>query len=605
MSKPGAKLKVLILCNYAYPAGCVRDHIDAIVNDSGHDCTLFDPTLDTKVLYSPERFDLLVIHYSLWVESPLVITPPWREAIRAYEGPKVQFLHDEYRNVAKIKHNIRDLGIDCLMTVVPESKLEAFYGDLEGVRLESILTGYVPPRMTGRSRPPMHSRKIDVGYRGRTYAYTLGRLANEKAVIGRLFRQQAEQRGANLKCDISSAEEDRIYGDKWDEFLKNSRAVLGTESGASVIDWDGSVGEQVQRYIELHPQADFEEVAEQVLQPYDGKLVLNTIAPKHFEAAALGTLQVQFPGEYSGIMNAWEHYVPLQRDFSNFDEVVEVILDDDKAQSIAERAYRDLIASGRFSYQTFGRSCGRIFSEMFAQSPESFRCAGRSHYTASQLKLLKLRSLRLKTKMLGFLGRRTPAVYGLMWKTKIAAYRMREHSVSALCYSAILPRLVADLLRHASSELRHFSKESFSRAVTTQPGCRLPINQLLTDLRWLLFVDTCVRGRVVGAAVDIRETAAENGNCRKARIELRLPAVRATDGAAIGAAGCAPAEWTQLLAALRKGEVELEKITVRSEAEIPARLTEQIRGQYVCDQAFEAPHRVAVREFAAKPVLSG
>jgi hypothetical protein len=51
------------------------------------------------------------------------------------------------------------------------------------------------------------------------------------------------------------------------------------------------------------------------------------------------------------VMEPMVHYIPLRKDFSNFDEVVRLFRDDDVRRSLTENAHRDLIASGRYSYE--------------------------------------------------------------------------------------------------------------------------------------------------------------------------------------------------------------------------------------------------------------
>ena len=47
------------------------------------------------------------------------------------------------------------------------------------------------------------------------------------------------------------------------------------------------------------------------------------------------------------------HYVPLEKDFSNFDEVVALIRDEAELERLTSRAHADLVDSGRFSLGTF------------------------------------------------------------------------------------------------------------------------------------------------------------------------------------------------------------------------------------------------------------
>jgi hypothetical protein len=62
---------------------------------------------------------------------------------------------------------------------------------------------------------------------------------------------------------------------------------------------------------------------------------------------------VNFTGRYSDVIEPWVHYVPLEKDFSNFEEALDAIRDDAVLDGIAERAHADLVASGRYSLRAF------------------------------------------------------------------------------------------------------------------------------------------------------------------------------------------------------------------------------------------------------------
>ena len=90
---------------------------------------------------------------------------------------------------------------------------------------------------------------------------------------------------------------------------------------------------------------------------------MNVLSPRVFEAASLGTAMVMFPGEYSGVTTAGEHYIVLEKDFSNMDSVVAQIRDDDVVAAVAKRAYEHLIGSGRWSYRSFIAEFDRVIDE--------------------------------------------------------------------------------------------------------------------------------------------------------------------------------------------------------------------------------------------------
>jgi hypothetical protein len=356
----GDARSVLLLCQHrphhagSVLAGNVLQHIDALLTRSRHGVYPFDPIdrADAAAALDLDEFDAVLIHYTIMVAADRYLVPALAEKIARFEGLKIQLIQDEYRSVDAVCAKIRELGIDVLYTCVPSPDRERIYETrLPGVELVTTLAGYVADELVGLPSPPLEQRPVDVGYRGRDVPYWLGRLGREKVEIGERFLAHAE--GTDLRCDISSREEDRIYGDDWLRFLSSCRATLGTESGASIVDFDGSIQREVNDHLARDPGASFDEVAAAELAETDGALVIHVASPRLFEAAALRTAMILFPGVYSGIVEPWKHYVPVEKDFSNFGDVVEAIRDVTMLQGLTERAYSDLIGSGRYSLRAF------------------------------------------------------------------------------------------------------------------------------------------------------------------------------------------------------------------------------------------------------------
>ena len=87
----------------------------------------------------------------------------------------------------------------------------------------------------------------------------------------------------------------------------------GTESG-SIIDFTGEIEYDLNFYQAFHPFACLSDLPKKYLST-DGKLEIQVISPRCFEAAALGTVMVLFPGNYSGILIRDRHYIGLERLF--------------------------------------------------------------------------------------------------------------------------------------------------------------------------------------------------------------------------------------------------------------------------------------------------
>jgi hypothetical protein len=103
------------------------------------------------------------------------------------------------------------------------------------------------------------------------------------------------------------------------------------------------------------------------LQTYEGKIRLNQISPRCFEAAALGTVMVLYEGEYSGILKQGRHYISLKKDFSNFDEVVELMKDNKALQEMADRTREEIALNPRYSYQSFIENFDAVVQAQFSE----------------------------------------------------------------------------------------------------------------------------------------------------------------------------------------------------------------------------------------------
>jgi hypothetical protein len=311
------------------------------------------------------HFDAVVIHYSLVAADLGRKTKP---SLRKFTGLKAIFVQDEYRFVDATIAAIREIGVHLLFTCVPETEIDKVYpsSKLPGVTKINVLTGYVPEGLLLRKVPSYGERAIDVGYRARKVPAWLGELGQEKYRIGARFGDDAAKDG--LVLDISFREEDRLYGEDWIDFVCRCRAMLGVESGASVFDLTGEIQRAVEAHTAREPSISFERLRDLYLKDHEGKIVLNQISPRCFEAAALRTLMVLYEGEYSGRMKAGRHYVALKKDHSNHAEVVVVLKDQRRAKAIIDAAYQEVASNPSNMFATFVRQFDETISSTFKPS---------------------------------------------------------------------------------------------------------------------------------------------------------------------------------------------------------------------------------------------
>lgn len=346
---------ILFFANTNHNADCVAEHISAVQSQSKHNWFILNSLRNRMVSkLDLSLFDAVGFHYSIHPHESYYCSKELFEKVRNYTGVKFLFLQDEYENVDLTSSAMAELGMDILFTCIrPEyHKIAYKHAGLKNMKRVTVMAGYAPDPILDHQFVSLKDRKIDIFYRSRVCPLNAGSLGYEKSLIA----DQVKERGLehNLKIDISVREEDRVYGEEWVERLSDCRATLGTESGASIWDWDGAIAHEIDHFLGKFPNASFKELFNKVLNKYDGKIPYSSISPRIFEAAALKTPQILFPGWYNDLIKPGVHYFELKKDFSNFDEMVKILKDDDFLSDLAENAYRDLIASKMHNKNSLG-----------------------------------------------------------------------------------------------------------------------------------------------------------------------------------------------------------------------------------------------------------
>jgi hypothetical protein len=350
-----SRLKVLILCDFdGRDANVIRDFLYSFNAYSRHSCYYFHDCQNLDASFDFSGYDAIVIFWSCFWFWGVPIRDAVADNIARAPAVKVLFLQDEYRYVRTNNRMMARLGVQVMCTCVTEADHALVYPrslipSLEAVH--TVLTGYVPDYMEKLKLTPLETRPIDIGYRSRVMPYHLGDLAREKLTIAERFDRIATAHG--FVADISVREVDRLYGKQWLQFLESCKIALGTESGASVVDFSGELGKRCAQYLKNHPAASYEEVRQAVFAHVDGRVVIQAISPRIFESVAYGNVLVLHEGEYSGILQSDEHFIAVKKDYSNVDEVVERMRDVGLCNRLRTAAHRDLIAGGRYSYRAF------------------------------------------------------------------------------------------------------------------------------------------------------------------------------------------------------------------------------------------------------------
>jgi hypothetical protein len=331
-------------------ASTVMEHVRSFATHSRH--RIWEVNTDTG--FPPELAELdfraILIHYCVFGMGAYRLSQEWLDYLDRSRAYKVCFFQDECTRCQRRFRFLNEHSIDCVYTCLEPSEFDKVYGRYTGVpKLVSNVPGYVPaelPEIGRRFTIPDAQRTVDVGYRGRPLPAYLGRGAMEKHEIGVRFAELARDSG--LRLDLATSEGERLYGDDWYRFIANSKCVLGVESGVSAFDLEDEVMNEYDARVAEGLPVGLDDL--RTLPRWEDVVYYRTISPRHFEAAALRVCQVLFEGRYSGALEPMVHYIPLKKDFSNFDEVMRLIRDADVRRELTENAHRDLIASGEWSY---------------------------------------------------------------------------------------------------------------------------------------------------------------------------------------------------------------------------------------------------------------
>ena len=329
-------------------------------------------------------YNIIVFHYSVFAErmsddQSFNSRMKLCDSLVNIQGRRVAIVQDEYVRMNMLCNSLIELGVDTLCTCVPESEFRKAYPQnlLRGIKPVFAIAGYIDQSMRSQSSWLEHeSRTLDIFYRARRLPRWLGATATTKYLVAEKVTSFVNARGSGLLLDISTNPRDVLSGGLWNRMLKNSRTVLGSQSGVSILDFDGSIHD--------YSKTNTEEETIEFSGAHGLEFDLCGISPRHFEAASSKTCQLLVEGDYSGILDAGRHYIPIKTDFSNLDEVIECVEDVEKCEHIAEVTFREIVQNERYSEKYFVNVLLGISSD---------RVTSKSHRRKARVNLLKLHNL--------------------------------------------------------------------------------------------------------------------------------------------------------------------------------------------------------------------
>lgn len=353
------------------------EYVTALKALSGCEVQFVHCTNDAKLDFDINEFDVLINSYCSRLCFDWYLNPDYVRAVLSFRGLKIAIAQDEYDRTGVLQSSIRRLGFHALLTSIPEEFWPLVYPTIQipGVALRQVLTGYVPADRPDRQIKRLADRRFRIGYRGRKIGPRYGRLAFDKYEIGRYMAELCDS--LNQPHDIKVDEESRIYGEDWFTFVGDCRTMLGSESGSNAFDFNMELERECEHFRMRHGRpAEHSDLAE-FLMPFERPFDIGQISPRVFECASMKTPMILFRGRYSGAIEPDVDYIPLEKDFSNANEVLAKLDDLDYLQGFAERSHENLIASNKYSYRTLTSVIESAIEEFY---PRVMADPGIQHY---------------------------------------------------------------------------------------------------------------------------------------------------------------------------------------------------------------------------------
>jgi len=286
---------------------------------------------------------------------------------------------------------LKAVSPDVIATQLIEETGRWYYQEIEGAVVKNITHGMNPRAF--RPGPNLADRPIDIGARSDRYNIYVG--DDQRVMLYETVKARADQRG--LIADIALGGE-RFDREGWAFFLGNSKATIATEAGSDFLDRDDALSAEVTALLRQHQgglvikhesparklsrkllprpvrhwigqrlagamvedvhlhQAVGDDVIEAVRKevfrperraPHPTKV----ISSRHFDAAASKTLQILTSGRYNDMLVPGRHFLELDSDFANLDDVLDQCQDLASCQRLVDEAFEDLMSSHSYAHR--------------------------------------------------------------------------------------------------------------------------------------------------------------------------------------------------------------------------------------------------------------
>lgn len=387
-----SRIRLLVLyANYTDRLSYYDDWFDAFSTYPGFATTTLNiVSLDADLLRRKlTNVDAIVLLHSTNGDTTGYLEP-FASELADRRVPLLSFVGNEVNlpgsPISAKRRVFAEIAPDWIATQLLPEAGEYLFGDLVRRSVVSIphalnRTAFRPIRSDG-------DRPIDIGTRIARYVPHLG--DNERNRLVEAFAALGAE--GKWRIDISGPRFDRAG---WADFLNLCRGTIATEAGSWFLERDDSTVEAIRGYIAnrsrglmitndsplrkfghklpswlraklrqvlgsgllrheavVNETMQFEDIYDRFFAGRERAAVYGKcISSRHFDAIGTKTCQIMFAGRYNDILLADRHYLALDKDFGNLEDVMQRFSDMGVRRTITEEAYAYVTATHTYAHR--------------------------------------------------------------------------------------------------------------------------------------------------------------------------------------------------------------------------------------------------------------
>ncbi len=384
MTRDSAIRTLVLYAQYTDKLSYFDDWLDAFCFSPEFEVTktnICDASNHAKLSRIIGDYDLIVLLHSTNGDT-IDYIKPYQSILKQRKGKLLSFVGNEL-NIPTISMRariefLRDIEADFIGTPIPLEAGKWLYEECSSAQVVALPHALNP--VAFHAIIPQQQRMIDIGVRTSRYLPFLG--DNERNKLLSFFSNHTFTPPLVVDIDTTT----RFKRSEWALYLNNCKGTVANEAGSYYLERDdrtvlairdflrkreakagtivvrtGSLPHRIWCLLpndfrqsvkkvlksnslktdqDVNEGSDFEEIYGRFFRHYERLPIYSkAISSRHFDAIGTKTCQILLKGRYNDILEEDRHYLALENDFSNIDDVMERFHDVDHRTMVIETAY--------------------------------------------------------------------------------------------------------------------------------------------------------------------------------------------------------------------------------------------------------------------------